>query len=101
MDADANNSVKNGTHNFLGGQVHKDMWKKPDYRQKHKEHNDELVRNKQHHFQDEAFIKENKQRLKNHWASMTPEERKLRSKRISDGRKRKHLTRKEVQEDKE
>lgn len=80
--------VENGTHNFLGGEIQRNMWKDSNYIENQRAIMDHRIKNGEHLFQKPEFIKLNKTTLCSYWASMTLEERKSRGKAISEGKKR-------------
>lgn len=80
--------VEDGTHNFLGGEIQRNMWKDPNYIENQRSIMNSRVKTGEHLFQKSEFIKLNKNKLCDYWASMTYEERKSRGKAISEGKKR-------------
>lgn len=80
--------VEDGTHNFLGGEIQRNMWKDPDYIENQRAIMERRISTGAHPFQKSEFIELNKNKLRARWASMTPEERKSRGKAISEGKKR-------------
>lgn len=79
--------VQNGSHNFLGGEIQRKMWEDSEFRELQEKNIKERVESGTHIFQDHQFIEKNREKLKNHWARMTPEERVVRGRKISEGRR--------------
>jgi len=79
--------IADGTHNFLGGDVQRILWKDPSIREKRMQAIQRMIESKAHTFQQQDFIEQNRLKVKAHWANMMPDEKKERCQKISESNK--------------